>query len=406
MSSDRENPRTPDRVLNYGRHLVDRDDIDAVVEVLSSDFLTQGPVVERFEAAVAERTGARYAVAVSSGTAALHVACLAAGVEPGSLGVTSAITFSATANAVLYCGGDIRLLDIDPDTLAMTADGLGAALKRTPEIEVVLPVHMAGYAADMAALRKVAGDRTIIEDASHALGGFYADGSAVGCCRHTDMTVFSFHPVKPVTSGEGGMITTNDRDLYDLLRLYRNHGMQRNPDLWENKEQGFPDGDQPAPWYQEQQYLGFNYRMSDIHAAIGLSQLSKLDHFVTRRREIVARYDDTLARIPGISAYQAAAAQRAQSAHHIYIAKIAFEALGLSRSTFIRRLHELRIGTQVHYLPIYRQPFYARRLGLAPDVFPESESYYASCLSLPLFPDMGDDEVEYVIDAVRQVCGG
>ncbi len=394
------------RPLNYGRHLVERDDIEAVVRVLESDLITQGPVVERFEAAVADRVGAQHAVAVSSGTAALHIACLAAGAATGHHGLTSAITFSATANALLYCGSDAGLVDIDSKTLGMEAASLERALAKHPETDIILPVHIAGLAGDVKKLRELAGGRKIIEDASHALGAIYSSGEPVGCCADSDMAVFSFHPVKPITSGEGGMIVTNDEDVAAKLRLLRNHGIEKNANRFIDEEQAYPDTDSVAGWYQEQQLLGFNYRMSDIHAALGLSQLHKLDRFIARRREIVARYDEAFSKPAGIQPLQMSPQARANSALHLYIVTFDFAALHKNRTDLMRRLLERGVGSQVHYLPIYRHPFYRERLGDVAAEFENAESYYASCLSLPLFQDMTDDEVEHVILAVKETCDG
>jgi UDP-4-amino-4,6-dideoxy-N-acetyl-beta-L-altrosamine transaminase len=407
ISDAKSSPRFSGRPLNYGRHRIEREDIDAVVRVLEGEFITQGPVVARLEAAIAERVGARHAIAVSSGTAALHIAALAAGMKPGSHGITSAITFAASANAMIYCGADVSFVDIESTHVAMDADKLGRELDRRPDSSVIIPVHMAGLAADMAALRAKAGKRIIIEDASHALGAKYADGRPVGCGDHTDMTVFSFHPVKPVTTGEGGMVMTNDDTLAQTLRLLRNHGIQREADQFENMEQAFPDGsDIVAPWYQEQQMMGFNYRMSDIHAALGLSQLDKLDEFNARRRQIAYRYDDAFGKVTHVRPYHGGREARERSSHHLYLVDIDFKQLGKSRTTVIHELLRHGVGSQVHYLPVYRHPAHALP-GLDCDAaFPGAERYYRGCLSLPLFQDLTDEEAGRVIAAVHEVCGG
>ena len=363
-------------------------------------------MVERFERIFAERVGARHAVAVSSGTAALHVACLAAGLDADGYALTSPITFSATANAVVYCSAEVGLADINAGSLGL--DPAAVARAKTPRgrLDALLPVHLAGLADDMGPLRTAAAQSVIIEDASHALGGVYPSGRPVGCGEASDMTVFSFHPVKPITSGEGGMVATNDDGLAQRLRLLRNHGIERDPANFLDPAQARPDGAAVAPWYQEQQLLGFNYRMSDIHAALGLSQLGKLDRFLARRREIAARYDAAFADVPGLAIYQAGADSRARSALHLYVLGFDFAELGTTRTELMLRLKEQGIGSQVHYLPIYRHPYYRARLGDVSARFPAAEEYYARSLSIPFFHGMRDNEVERVVSAVTETCGG
>jgi perosamine synthetase len=386
--------------LGYGRQNIDRADIDAVLEVLKSDFLTQGPVVERFEAALAERVGARHAVAVSSGTAALHVACLAAGIGPGDVGLTSAITFAASANCLIYAGAKAALVDIDPKSLGMSPAALGDALNDAPETKVVIPVHLAGLPYAAADIRKVAGDRTTIEDAAHALGGSYACGKPVGGCPDSDLTIFSFHPVKQITTGEGGAILTNNPELARRAKLLRNHGIEHDARHFiggETKEDG-----QIKPWLGEQQMLGFNYRMSDVAAALGLSQLQKLDRFLHRRRAIARRYDEAFTGLAATHLLQSAREDRARSAHHLYIAWFDFDAMRTTRTAFMTRLRERGIGTQVHYIPVYRHPFHAQRSTAKDGSFPHAEQYYRGCLSLPLHPGLTDEEVERVITEISR----
>jgi UDP-4-amino-4,6-dideoxy-N-acetyl-beta-L-altrosamine transaminase len=394
------------RMLNYGRHLVERDDIEAVIRVLEGELITQGPIVERFEKIVAERVGARHAIAVSSGTAALHVAALAAGVNQDTFALSPALTFSATANAILYCGGDTGLIDIDAVTLSTSPDDLARRLESRPDTKVVLPVHMAGLAQDPSVVRSIVKQRIVIEDASHALGAFYPNGIPVGGSPDVDMTVFSFHPVKPITTGEGGMITTNDDELARRLRLFRNHGIERSPERLVNKAQAYGAGGRRAPWYQEQQYLGFNYRMSDIHAALGLSQLNKLDRFIARRREIASYFDSALKNIAALRPYHADKSDRARSSHHLYIVDIDFAKIGSDRIAVFNRLQQLGVGCQVHYLPIYRHPFYQKRLGDVANDFPAVETYYRGCMSIPFFQGLTDEEVEHVACSLIEVCGG
>jgi len=384
--------------IGYGRQTIDRDDIEAVVTALSSDYLTQGPAVDRFEAALAERCGARYAIAVSSGTAALHIASLASGMTPGDFGYTAAITFAGSANCLLYAGGEAGFVDIDLDHLGMAPSALQRALAARPDAKVVIPVHMAGLACDAAEIRALVGSRVVIEDAAHALGGTYRSGRPVGCCEHAHMTILSFHPVKSITTGEGGAVLTNDADLAHRLRLLRSHGFERDPALWigtDTQENG-----QPKPWLAEQQILGFNYRMSDIQAALGLSQLAKLDRFIARRRAIAQRYDAAFAGLAAMKLPQSAAESRARSALHLYIVLIDFEALGTTRTAVMQELRKQGIGSQVHYVPVYRHPFYSNRYEINPQDFPTAEGYAARCLSLPIHPEMGDEEIERVIGAV------
>jgi perosamine synthetase len=387
------------RFLGYGRQNVDRADIEAVVAVLEGDWLTQGPHIERFEAALAERANARFAVAVSSGTAALHIACLAAGLGPGDRGVTAAITFSASANCLLYAGGSAGFVDIDRETLGMIPSALAAALQAEPQIKAVIPVHMAGLAHATAEIRNLAGNRIVIEDAAHGLGGTYTCGRAVGCCAYSDMTILSFHPVKQITTGEGGAVLTNDPELARRLRLLRSHGIERDANRFVGAD-GYEDG-RVKPWIAEQQLLGFNYRMTDISAALGLSQLKKLDRFVERRRAIARRYDDAFGKLGPIRLPQSAPEQRSRSGHHLYVAWFDFVAMRTSRTAFMAKLAKRGIGTQVHYAPVYHHPFH-RREGTPVDssAFPNAEDYYRGCLSLPLHPGLTDAEVERVVTAV------
>jgi perosamine synthetase len=389
------------RFLGYGRQSIDHADIEAVVAALESDFLTQGPQVEKFEAALAERVGARHAVAVSSGTAALHIACLAAGIGPGDLGLTSAITFAASANCLIYAGGDAEFVDIDSATLGMFVPMLAQALKTAPSAKAIIPVHMAGLAHAAAEIRKLAAGRIVIEDAAHALGGSYPCSKAVGSCAYSDLTILSFHPVKQITTGEGGAVLTNDPELARRLKLLRSHGIEREPAHFvggDTQEDG-----RAKPWLGQQQMLGFNYRMTDIAAALGLSQLKKLDHFLERRRAIARRYDEAFAKLSPIRLVQSAPAERARSGHHLYIAVFDFDAMRTTRTTFMAKLAERGVGSQVHYMPVYHHPFHARRTQIDRSQFPQAEHYYRGCLSLPLHPGLTDEEVERVITVVTDV---
>lgn len=390
------------RFLGYGRQSIHDDDVAAVVQVLRGEYLTQGPAVAAFEAALAEYVGAKYAVAVSSGTAALHVACLAAGMGPGWRGITSTLTFVATANACLYCGGDATAIDIESYGLNMSPQALKQALADASDVTVVLPVHYGGLACDAREIRKLSGTRLIIEDASHALGGRYADGKPVGSCAHADMTVFSFHPVKPITTGEGGAIVTNDLELHRRLKLFANHGIERAVDRFENQAIVRGDGGDVSRWYYEQQALGFNYRMSDIHAALGRAQLAKLDRFIARRREIAAFYDIAFAGIPEIGRPQSKPEDRERSAHHLYAVTVDFGSLGMTRARFLQRLRSEGVGAQVHYIPLHRQPYQVKRYKYDARSFPRADDYFEHCLSLPIHANLTDDEVERVVKVVTQ----
>jgi UDP-4-amino-4,6-dideoxy-N-acetyl-beta-L-altrosamine transaminase len=389
------------RFLGYGRQSIDRADIDAVVATLESDFLTQGPQVERFEAALAERVGARHAVAVNSGTAALHIACLAAGIGPGDLGLTSAITFAASANCLIYAGGDAEFVDIDAATLGISVPALAQALKAAPSAKAIIPVHMAGLAHAAAEICKLAEGRIIIEDAAHAVGGLYSCGKPVGSCAYSNLAVFSFHPVKQMTTGEGGAVLTNDPELARRLKLLRSHGIEHEPTRFvgtDTQEDGHY-----KPWLGQQHMLGFNYRMTDIAAALGLSQLKKLDRFLERRRAIARRYDDAFAKLPPIRLLQSAPAERARSAHHLYIVWFDFGAMRTTRTAVMTKLAERGVGSQVHYMPVYHHPLHAQRINVDRNRFPNSEHYYHGCLSLPLHPGLTDEEVERVITAVSDL---
>jgi perosamine synthetase len=388
-------------VIPYGRHYVDEDDISAVAEVMRGELLTQGPKAAEFESAIADYVGARYAVSVANGTAALHLACLAAGIGPGDTLVTSPNTFLASANCALYVGARPAFADIDPDTLNVDPAALESAFRDRP-IRAVMPVHFAGLPCDMPAISAIARRHgaLVIEDACHAFGATYEDGSRVGNCRYADMAVFSFHPVKLIAAGEGGLITTNDEALYRKLLLLRNHGMNRTPDEWTDKPQGFEAG-QANPWYYEMQSLGYNYRMTDMQCALALSQFRKLDRFATRRRQIAQHYDDALNALPAITLPQRG--RRDRSANHLYVTRIDFKRLGTTRGDVMRTLRGSGIGCQVHYIPVTLQPYYKAN-GYADGSWPEAERYYREALTIPLYYGMTDDDVAAVVEAVSALA--
>jgi UDP-4-amino-4,6-dideoxy-N-acetyl-beta-L-altrosamine transaminase len=388
-------PSTPP-FLPYGRQLVDDDDVAAVANVLRGDYLTTGPTAEAFEAALKERTGAAHAVSCSSGTAALHMAMLALGLGPGDAAIVPTITFLATANAARFVGADVVFADVDPDSgLMRPADLRDAADRANGRAKVVLPVHLAGQVPAMAEIQEIARKHglAVVEDACHALGSTYGNGVAVGACAHADMAAFSFHPVKAIAMGEGGAVTTNDGKLAAALRLLRNHGMTREAATFVNGDMAFDDADDANPWYYEMQAVGFNYRASDIHCALGLSQIKKLDDFVARRRALARSYDTLLAPLaPLVRPLKRTAGD--VPAWHLYVALIDFAKAGLSRARLMRTLRDRNIGTQVHYIPVHAQPYYRRLYGER--TLPGAEAYYKRCLTLPLHAGMTDDDAARV----------
>lgn len=373
--------------IPYGRQSIDESDIAAVVDVLRSAFLTQGPAVGRFEAAFAEACDAPYAVAFSSGTAALHGAAFAAGVGPGSDLLTSAITFSASANCGAYLGARPRFADIDPVTWNVTPETVAAAMTR--ETRVVVPVHFTGLPADVEGIRDVVGDDVvIIEDAAHALGAV-RDGERIGACRHADMAIFSTHPLKAVTTAEGGVVTTADARLVERLRSFRNHGFGGDVERMTSEHGG---------WFREQRELGFNYRLSDVHCALGTSQLRRLDGFVERRNAIAARYREALDDVESLQ-LPAAPAESDVHAYHLFV--VWHRDGAAARRRLYEALHAAEILAQVHYIPVYWHPWYQRTYGYERGMCLAAERYYDGCLSLPCFPDLTEAEQDRVIAVVR-----
>ncbi|MFN6961779.1 MAG: UDP-4-amino-4,6-dideoxy-N-acetyl-beta-L-altrosamine transaminase, partial [Rhodocyclaceae bacterium] len=385
-------------MIPYGRQDIGEEDVAAVAAVLRSDCLTQGPAVPRFEQAVAGLCSVRHAVAVNSGTSALHLACLALGLGPGDRLWTSPITFVASANCARYCGAEVDFVDIDPATCNMSVTALAEKLERAATSgrvpKIVVPVHFAGQPCDMAAIHSLARRYgfKIIEDASHALGARYR-GEPVGNCRYSDITVFSFHPVKIITTGEGGMALTNDAALAETMALLRSHGITRDPAQMERE----PDG----PWYYQQIMLGFNYRMTDIQAALGMSQLQRLAAFVARRRELAERYHRRLA---GLPLTLPAEAEGARSAWHLYVIRLQREQIRKTHREVFEFLRAAGIGVNLHYIPVHMQPYY-RRLGFKIGDFPEAERYYAEAISLPMYAALTEPQQDQVIAAVEEALG-
>ena len=386
-------------MIYYGKQDINEADIQAVEAVLRSDFLTQGPAIERFEQRVAQYCGVKYAVAVCNATSALHIACLAAGLGKGDLLWTSPITFVASANCARYCDADVDFVDIDENTYNMSVSALEQKLQeakrqgRLPKI--VVSVHMAGQSCDMRAIKKLSEEYgfTLLEDASHCIGADYAD-TKVGSCAYSDMAVLSFHPVKIITTGEGGMVLTNDAALYEQLCLYRSHGITRDPKHMTKES----DGD----WYYQQVALGFNYRMTDIQAALGASQMDRLDAFVARRRALAARYDELLRDLPLKTPF---VMDGAQPSWHLYIVRIDFDRVHKTKQQIFAKMREKGIALNLHYIPVHTQPYY-EALGFHAEDCPAAVEYYREALTLPLYPSMTDAEQEMAARALREVLIG
>ena len=398
--------------LPYARQNITQADIDAVVEVLRSDWLTQGPTIARFESALAEVSGAKHVVVCATGTAALHLAMLALGLGPGDEVVTTANTFLADANCARYVGADVVFADVDPDTGCMTLETLAPILAadKQKKIKAIIPVHFAGQPVDLPRIHLLASRHgaVVVDDACHALGASYlSDGKSfqVGCGEHSKMTVFSFHPVKHVATGEGGAIATSDAELADRLRLFRNHGMSKANFVQQDLAIA-PDG-QVNPWYYEMRALGFNYRMTDIQAALGVSQIQRLAESLRRRGEIASWYHGLIAKaFPPDRVRPLRTVESVTHAYHLFVVLIDFKAYGLDRAAVMNRLREAGIGTQVHYIPVPLQPYYRELAGSTVGSFPGAERYYAGALSLPMYPELMESDVERVVSELRQVLTG
>lgn len=382
--------------IPYGRQNISEDDKRAVIEVLGSDFLTQGSTVPNFERLIIDYTGARQAVAVSSATAALHLACLALELNQGDILWTSPNSFVASANCALYCGADIDFVDIDEASYNMCPDQLELKLKQASKVgrlpKIVIPVHFAGQSCDMEKIHRLAMkyDFKIIEDASHCIGGSYLQ-EKIGACQYSDICIFSFHPVKIITTGEGGIATTNDIRLANKMSALRTHGITRDQECMENDPHG--------PWYYEQLSLGYNYRMTDIQARLGISQMQRLDSFVKRRHEIAKQYDDLLKNLPLITPVRV---KKSHSAMHLYVVQL-IEAT--KRRFVFEYLREQGVGVNVHYIPIHLQPYY-QNLGFKWGDFAKAENYYTRVISLPIFPDLTSEQQNYIVTKLGEALHG
>lgn len=384
------------KYIPYGKQDINHDDIQRVIEVLQSDWLTQGPNVERFEKVVADYCGAKYAVAVTNATAALHISCLSLGLGKGDILWTSPNTFVASANCGIYCGAQVDFVDIHPETYNMSVVELEKKLtiaKREGKLpKVVIPVHFAGQSCDMKRIKELADEYgfRIIEDASHAIGGSYMNDK-IGSCSFSDLTVFSFHPVKILTTGEGGMVLTNRKDLYEKLILLRSHSITRDVNLMQGETHG--------PWYYQQIGLGFNYRMTDIQAALGISQLERINQFVDRRHYLANRYNRLLKDLPVKLPKQN---PDTYSSFHLYVIRLKLEEISKSRRQIFEELRNHNIGVNVHYIPVHTQPFY-RQFGFKWGDFPESEKYYKEAISLPIYYGLTDHDQDRVIEVLKEV---
>lgn len=385
-----------DDLIPYGRQDISEADIDAVIAVLKSDFLTQGPVIPAFEVAIGNYVGANYAIAVNSATSALHIACLALSVGTGDYVWTSPLTFVASANCALYCGANVDFVDIDPLTYNLSVEALSEKLLKAQKIgrlpKVVIAVHMCGQSCDMESIHYLSQQYgfKVIEDASHAIGGRYKDGS-IGCCKYSDITIFSFHPVKIITSGEGGIAVTNDAKLASKLRLLRSHGITSAPEEMLSRPE-------LEIWNYQQIALGFNYRMTDIQAALGLSQFNRLNTFVSRRHVIAQRYDEKLSDLPVKTPWQH---PDSYSSYHLYPIRLALDGILKTQRQVYDSMRSSGVLVNLHYIPVYRQPFY-EAMGFKAGYCPEAENFYHECISIPIYPAMTDEMQDRVVSMLKR----
>jgi UDP-4-amino-4,6-dideoxy-N-acetyl-beta-L-altrosamine transaminase/dTDP-4-dehydrorhamnose reductase len=398
-------------IIPYGKHYIDEDDIQSVVDVLRYGMLTQGPKVAEFENKIADYVGAKYAVAVANGTAALHLTCMALNLGKGDEVITSPNTFVSTSNSILYVDAKPVFVDIDKQTLNIDIDLIEQAILNLSNIKAIFPVHFGGLPCDMERIKRLSDkyNLAIVEDAAHALGATYNDGSKVGNCRYSDMTILSFHPVKGIAAGEGGMITTNNKSLYRKLTLLRSHGITKGnfefPGISKpdnsliNKNEALENGELKR-WYYEMQYLGYNYRITDIQCALAISQMDKIDLFLDARKSMAKFYDQAFAEVPNIIPLQAHG--RNNSSHHVYVVNIDFDKIGVSRHQFMRRLAEQGVGSQVHYIPVVSQPYY-QDIGYGIEQYPSTNQYYQNTLSIPLYYGLSNANQKLVISSIREL---
>lgn len=378
--------------IPYGKQNINQDDINAVIEVLKSDWLTQGPTIEKFEQTIANYCNVKYAVAVSSATAGLHIACLALGLGNDDLLWTSPITFVASANCGLYCGANIDFVDINSQTYNLSIEQLEIKLKKGLIPTIVIPVHLAGQSCEMETIYNLSKiyNFKIIEDASHAIGGEYKN-QKIGCCQYSDLAIFSFHPVKIITTGEGGIVLTNNEELYQKLIRLRSHGITRNPNFMTEESHG--------SWYYQQLELGYNYRITDLQAALGISQMQRLDKFVAKRRYLATRYNQLLQDLPIILPDQH---PDTNSSWHLYIIRLKLKEIKKSHHQIFEELRQANIGVNLHYIPVHLQPYY-QKLGFKYGDFPNAENYYKEVISLPLYYDLTEENQDYVINTLKEI---
>ncbi len=383
--------------IPYGRQNITKEDINAVVEVLESDFLTQGPKIPEFEDAIKEHCNVEYALAMNSATSALHVACLALGVGKDDIVWTTPITFVASANCALYCGAIVDFVDINPKTYNLCTQALKEKLQMAKAEgklpKVVIPVHLCGQPCDMQGIYNLSKEYgfAIIEDASHAIGGQYKN-EPIGNCQYSDITIFSFHPVKIITTAEGGIATTNNKDLAQKMDLLRSHGITRDSELMSHK----PDG----PWYYQQIDLGFNYRMTEMQAALGVSQIERLQGITESRHEIAKRYNEKLVGLPVVVPFQI---QESYSGLHLYVIRLKLDEVKTTHLEIFNALRAANIGVNLHYIPVHLQPYYQKNFGFKVGDFPQAEKYYKEAISLPLYPDLTDEQQDYIVETLKDI---
>ena len=389
-------------MIPYGKHHVDVEDIKSVIKVLKSDNLTQGPLIDAFEKEISKYVGAKYSVALTSCTAGLHLAAIVSKINKGKVLLTSPITFVATANSSLYCNGETIFADIDSSTINISIDSIKKIISQK-KIHAIAPVHFGGLPCNMKKIKEIADEvgAIIYEDAAHAFGASFPDGSKVGSCKYSDMTIFSFHPVKSIATGEGGVVTTNDKYLYERLLRLRNHGIEKNQDNFQSKNNSITNGIN-NPWYYEMQELGYHYRITDIQCALGLSQLKKIDKFIMKRRELAKKYDLAFENLKNCEPIQKN--MRDFSSNHLYILRINFKKLSKTRTSLMEELKNVGIMTQVHYIPVISHPYFQKK-NYKDSNFPNCYNYYNSALSIPLFYNLTDKQQSYVIDQVKKLIG-